>query len=345
MSSAIILLILGFILTIFIIKSIVIPKPLTGQAIMFLGKPYMYIGNIENKTVNPDTGVIEDGRNDRLNIYFFPYPFFKPYTYPFTYTKSRKLGEEHPDDIVVWKTVESKEIIVSRKGISDHIKYMVDYPTVVPNLELKELGTVNVLINNVIEITDMSKWLFGIENALNVVNDSLAGILRGIVASKTINELNGLSSEDKIYFNECMQECNHRTEAHPGLEDFGARVVKSIFKDFQPADAETKNLMNSNLLIEVAKNKATEKIEEQKGTSKVYEMQKDSEINKEKERRIKTGIAKTDENGNITELVPDANTKVIAEKLGELKELKGTLVIGGDNANFLNLNQKNKENE
>ncbi len=327
-------------LTFVFLKSIIIPKAMTAQAIMFLGKPYAYIGNIENKTVDSDSGLILDKTNSRINVYFFLYPFFKPYRRKIKYTKVKKIGEESYDETIVWKTEGNKEIIVSKTNISDHVRFKVDYPMVVPNLELKELGTVNVLTNNVIEIKDLSKWLFGVEDALSVSMDSLSGALRGIVASKTINELNGLASESKGDFNDKMQECNHRISSHPGLEDFGAELVKSIFKDFEPADSETKNLMNSNLLIEVAKNQAKEKIEKQKGDSEVYEMQKDSEISKEKERRVKIGVAKTDDKGNITELVPDANTRIIAEKLGELKDLNGTLVIGGDNANFLNLKNK-----
>lgn len=330
-------------LTFVFLKSIIIPKAMTAKAIMFLGKPYAYIGNIENKTVDRKSGLILNTPNSRLNVYFFLFPLFKPYKRRIKYTKVKKIGEESHDETIVWKTEGNKEIIVSKTSISDHVRFKVDYPMVVPNLELKELGTVNILTNNVIEIKDLSKWLFGVEDAFSVSMDSLSGALRGIVASKTINELNGLASESKGDFNDKMQQCNHRISSHPGLEDFGAELVKSIFKDFEPADSETKNLMNSNLLIEVAKNKAIEKIEEQKGTSKVYEMQKDSEISKEKERRIKIGIAKTDTNGNISELVPDANTKIIAEKLGELKDLKGTLVIGGDNANFLNLKNKTQD--
>lgn len=48
----------------------------------------------------------------------------------------------------------------------------------------------------------------------------------------------------------------------------------------------------------------------------------------DRQRLIRTGLAKADASGNITELVPEANVKAIAEALGGLKNVKGTLVLG-----------------
>jgi hypothetical protein len=330
--------------TFVILKSIKMPKPRTGQAITLFGRPSAYIGNIEGKKVNRKTGKITDfapGESAEGNIYFFLWPFYQTYRYKFTYRKIKKIGEEQKEDTVIWKNSESSEIIVSRTGTSDHIEFRHNYPTVTPGLELKELGTVNVLTSNIIEIKDISKILFSVDNWLNVATDSIKGILRSIVAKVDIDGLNDLSSEKKAdKFNKKMQVVNFDHLDNPGLETFGAEVIKSIFKEFQPADDKTRELMNSKLQIEITKNKVTQAITEQDGKSKIYEMQQDSEILKAYQKALKLGLIKVDDKGNVLELVPDPNTKILADNLGKLKDLTGTLVIGGETANLLNLNNK-----
>ncbi len=57
----------------------------------------------------------------------------------------------------------------------------------------------------------------------------------------------------------------------------------------------------------------------------------------EKERLVKTGLAKVNDDGNIEELLPDANTRVSMEAVKELAKLKGTLVFGGDLKTMLDI--------
>jgi hypothetical protein len=323
-----------------ILKSIKIPKARTGQVITLLGKPYAAIGNIPGKQVNRKTGEITDITSRwwhifSINLYFFLWPLFKTYEYPFTYRKKKKIGEEQPGDIIIWK--DTKEIIVSRTGISNHVEWVHTYPGVVTNLNAKGFGTVDIYMSNTIEIFNIFKVLFSIDNFLGTTTDNMSGVAKDVVSKLTLEQLNKVDQEK---FNKKMLSINTSTTHNPGLEEFGGKVIKSIFIDFEPVDQYTRDLMNSATKIEVAKNEAQELIEKQKGTSSVYEMQQDSEISKAYEKALKLGLIKVDDRGNVLELVPDPNTKILAENIGKLKELTGTLVIGGETANLLNLNNK-----
>ena len=320
-----------------ILKSIKIPRARTAQVIMFLGKPYAAIGNIPGKKILADTGEIIDGKGRRLNIYFYPWPIFQTYNYPFTYRKKKKLGEEQKGDTVIWKDETNKEIIVSRTGISNHVEWIHTYPGIVTNISTKGLVNVDIYMSNTIEVFNVFKVLFSIDSFLNTATDNMSGVARDTVSKLIVEDLNDIDQED---FNKKMLSINQSTAHNPGLEQFGGRVIKSIFIDFDPSDEKSKVLMESATDIEIEKNKAEQAIQKQIGVSKTYEMQQDSEIKKAFEKALKLGLIKVNDKGEVTELVPDANTKILAENLGKLKDLAGTLVLGGENANLLNLNKK-----
>ena len=48
----------------------------------------------------------------------------------------------------------------------------------------------------------------------------------------------------------------------------------------------------------------------------------------EKGRLLKTGLARANATGDITELIPDATTQAQTDALKKLSEIKGTLVLG-----------------
>ena len=78
----------------------------------------------------------------------------------------------------------------------------------------------------------------------------------------------------------------------------------------------------------------------QKGDSEAYKLKTDIEIVQEKKRRIQTGVAKADGAGNIIELVPEADTAIVAENIGKLANVTGTLVLGEGTTQMLNITKK-----
>ena len=318
-------------------KSIIIPEPRWIMGIMFFGKIYRLIINIPGKKVEGKKGPIIDGEGKKWNFYFYPWPIFSVYKRPFEYDKLKKLGEEQEGDIAIWKNEETKEIVVHRSGITDHLEFRTEYPTITPNLDTAELRTVHMFTNNIIEIIDPIKAWFGIKDWFSTTNETLSGTLKGLVSRKTLIDLNKFSGEEKGMFNEKMKEVNRDDKDHPGLLNFGVFLYKSIYKDFDPADEATKTLMKSYGDVTIAEQEGKAVLEKQKGATAAFKLKTDIEIEQERKKGVQTGRIKVDSSGNVTELVPDPNTKIVAENMGKLRDLKGTLIIGGDTANMLNI--------
>jgi len=361
----------GLLITI-IIKSIYTPGARKIQAIMLFGKLYDIIANIEGKTIfkgpteedGPEMWEIIDGEDDRIfgNIHLFLWPFCKLYTYPFTYTKEKKIGEERDDDVVIWKDEKTRICFVSRSGISDHLEWRVEYPTVTLNLDTKELASVITFTNNMIEVTNPAKVFFGIKNWLEATYDVLSGGLRGLVAKKTLHDLNQYSSEEKNMFNEEMKEhANTETIANPtsgikekkGLPTFGLYLFKSVFKDFDPANDTAVALMKSYVDVTIAEQTGKAKVElakkdveVAKEKAKAYEAEQEKIVLWRKKFLVDTGLAKTDATGNIIELIADPTTKLSTEALKELSKLTGTLVLDSGSLNkIFSITSTKKEDE
>ncbi|MFA5931777.1 MAG: SPFH domain-containing protein [Candidatus Paceibacterota bacterium] len=79
--------------------------------------------------------------------------------------------------------------------------------------------------------------------------------------------------------------------------------------------------------VKEAEQQAKATVHTAEGAAKVTELAAEAE----RKRLVKTGLAKADEQGNITELVPDANTRVQTEAVKELAKVQGTLVLGNPN--------------
>ncbi len=339
--------VIGFIIA----KSIIIPGPRQIMVIVRFGKLYDVICNINGKKIykgeNQQNGHdkwdvidLEPGEKGRwLNIYFFLHPIYKPYKYPLTYTKIKRIGEEKPDDIVLWKNEKTKECVVSRSNISNHLEFIVEYPNITTSLDTIEMATINCFTTNVLEIVNPVKMLFRINDWFGLSMQSLSAALRGLVAEKSIKTLNSLASEAKGEYNDAIAKANQQIKEYPGLLHFGLKVIKSIFKDFDPDDQNAKTLMDSITAIEINKNVGEAALEKQKGETAAFLTKTNAEITQEKKRRVETGTAKVDADGKITELVPEANIKVVAENIGKLSNVKGTLVLGNEISNMLNLKQ------
>lgn len=359
--------ILGIVLglmIIMILKSFYSPKPATAQAIMLFGKLYTIIANIEGKKVcKKATGtqkkwdlIPQTGRK-RLNIYFFPWPFFQLYYYDLTYLKEKRAGEEKKGDTIIWSNKKTNTNIISRTGRSDHLRWRVEYPTITTNLETEEILSVHLYTNNFVELTNPADAFFGIQNWYEAINDILHGGLRGLVSAKKIKALNEYSSEDKGKFNsEMLDHANNEVSSgpyqHMSLPSFGFKLIKSVFKDYEAGNEKTQEVMDSYGNVTLAEQKGeADKIKATKdGQAKVitadqeaiaYGKKQEAIVAWMKKYKVETGLAKTDAAGNITELVPDANVKVTAEALKELSKLTGTLVMDGGLTKMLSINPNN----
>ena len=343
--------IVAFYITLTLIMSIKIPKSGTGQIIMRIGKFHKVIANIPDNRVNnkddqfdkakrendiiPLTPNYEKSFSEKSNIYFFFWPLFKTYTYPFEYTLSRAKDKLQKGDTILYTIESTNECIVSRKGISNHFKFRTEYPTITPDLDTKEFGKINVFTNNVIQATNFPLMAFNITDWFGYGKSAVKGTLKGLVSAKTIDKVNEFNSIEKDAFEEEMDSIN------TSINTYGFELINSVFEDFNAADDKTKELMASFGLVTIAKNTGDAALAKQNGETAAFIKKTDAEISQEKKRRIETGVAKTDSNGNITELVPDADVKVNAEALKELAKLNGTLVIGGEAVNMLNLKKNN----
>jgi len=90
--------------------------------------------------------------------------------------------------------------------------------------------------------------------------------------------------------------------------------------------------------VSVAREEAKAKVLTANGNAKAVEIAAEAE----KKRQLTTGLARADAHGNITELLPDANTRVRTEAIKKLAETKGTVVFGGIDT-MLGVNQKGKQ--
>jgi len=333
------------------------PKVKRLQVITLFGKPYAAIANVQGKTINEEAGDEEGDLMDlgkakkkngkikgkrRFNIYFFPWPF-KVLTYKFTYNQLKKDGEQEEGDTVIYTNEKTNDIVVSRTGISDYIENRYEYPVVTKNLETKEFCSVDVVTTNVIECKNPTKMLTEINDWFAYNEQTLGGALRGLVAQKSIKELNKIQSEKDSEFDTEMASVNKGVGTHHGLEKYGFKLIKSIFKEYNATDENGKRLLESFTKVEIATNEGNAILEKQKKETEAYLNQTNAEIEQTKKRLLETGKIKVDANGKITELVPDANTKATADSLAKLAELRGTLVIGADTATRLNLNNKGGE--
>lgn len=98
--------------------------------------------------------------------------------------------------------------------------------------------------------------------------------------------------------------------------------------------------LNASVIgVSIAQQNAKATIHQAEGVAKGVEIAAGAE----KIRLIKTGLAKKDAAGEITELSPDANTRVTADAVKELAKVTGTLVLGGDLKTMLDVGkEKNK---
>ena len=152
----------------------------------------------------------EPSWSERRNIYFFLWPISKTYRYSFTYSKLKKKGEEDEGDNIIWEDEKTKEIVVSRQGISDHIKWRSEYATLTGNLFSSEMGKIITFTNNTLEVKNPYKMMFAINDWLVFSNEKIAGALKGLVGTTSIENLNKIQSEKADEYNKTMARKNNR---------------------------------------------------------------------------------------------------------------------------------------
>ncbi|MFA6324931.1 MAG: hypothetical protein WCX46_01765 [Candidatus Paceibacterota bacterium] len=328
-------------------KSFYTPKARTIQAVMLFGKLYDIITNIEGKIVDkedgPDKWKLIDGENGS-NIHFFLWPFCKIHTFPLTYVKEKMIGQINEGEHIVWEDKKTGRCLVSRTGISDHLEWRVDYPTVTSELETEELASVDIYTNNMLEVINPAKVFFGVKDWMSAASDILHGGHKGLVSSKKLHDLNQFSSKDKDGFNTEMLNHSNNEANQPELPTFGFLLIKSVFKDFRAANEMTTKLMEADIKVSIAEKEGDAEISKETRAAKAYGIKQAAIVKWKKKYLVDTGLAKVDAKGNITELVPDANTKLSAEAIKKLSELKGTLVLdSGDLNKMFNINPTKKE--
>lgn len=357
-------------------KSIYIPKPMQISAIMLFGKLYDFMENVEGKYLSKEESepndpiqkwdLVDDYLNEKSkkwNIHFYLWPFCRKYSYELTYTKIIQGEGEKAGDIVLRKKIDPQtnqviETLVARTRKTDFLLFRQNYPLLTTSISTEELANINTITNPILEITNPSKVLFSINNWLVTANSTLNAAIRGFVANINIYFLNKRSSEggSETFNTEIKKVTDERNGEHPGLPEIGLKLFKISFEDFDPADDMAIKLMSSYTDVVIKKQEAEANIAKADGDAKVKTTLADAEakahretqtaiIDMEKKKRVDTGTAKVDTKGNIVKLVPEANVKVMADAYGKLSNLKGTLVIGGDNpiANMLNLKKEDKE--
>lgn len=357
-----------------IYKSIKMPKERTIQTIVRFKKHHKIIMSVEGHHLNdpkrkkyfspnmPEWEIIKNNPEykqslgEKWNIYFFLWPIYKTYVYEFSYTKSKK-SELKEGDVILWHNEDTSEYVVARSGTSDYIDFQTEYPTITGDLYSKEMAKVLVFTNNTIRVTNPFKMMFKINNWMNIVMETIGGALKGVIGDLKIQEMNQIKSEGPAEnsstadFTNSMKWINKgKLEEDDGIEDlWGARLVKSVFKASKPSDAKAKELFDSFLLPQIAQktgeaavitaeNEGKAAVITAKKKAEAYSKEQKAIVEWKKKFLVDTGLAKTDGKGNITELIPDANTKVSTEALKELSKLTGTLVIG-DLQTMLNIKQ------
>jgi len=354
------------------------PGERTAQAIMRFDKFHAIIMSVEGYRLNDPRRkkyyvtdkpawelILVDAKykpslQERWNVYFFLWPIYKTYVYPFAYTKLKKRGDVAPGDNVIWSDERTGESVVSRTGTSNHVDFQVEYPTITGNLFTNEMAKVLVFTNNTLQTTNPFKMLFRINNWLGVTTETIGGALRGVVGKLSIQQLNQVRSETEdrsgdtpsADFTHTMTWINRgAADKEDGIEEkWGVQLTKSIFKAFTPGDANADELMDSFLEPRIADQKGSAAVitAQREGDAvlalatkkaEAYEKTQAAIVTWKKKYLVDTGLAKADAQGNITALVPDANTRVSAEALKALSKLTGTLVIGENLNTLLNLNR------
>lgn len=356
-------LIIGY-LIIAIPKSIYTPKTRWIQGVMLFGKMWTMIANVEDKVMY--MGETIPGQIDKhdlidsllekrskiysflSNLYFFLWPLFRIHEYPLNLIKVVKANEVLPTDTRLREDKKSGDIWISRSTISNHLEFREDYPCVSAELSTHETANVILYTNNMIEIVNGKRALFGIKNWYIASMEIINGAQKGLVADRSIFELNQFSSED---FSEKMKEL-----VNPALDKFGVKLYKCVFKDFEPADEKARQLMDSKANVILAEETGKARIVEAEKNAKVTTTNADAQAYAytkvqnaitewTKKNLIETGLARV-KNGKIVELLPDANTKISAEAMKELSKLTGTLVMDSGSMNkFLNINSDKKKED
>lgn len=288
-----------------------------------------------------------------FNVYFFLWPFFRLYTYEFTYTKWKKIGATKEDDTVIWEDSKTGRSIVSRSGISNFVQYQSEYPTVTDNLYTREeFANITVITNNTLLASNVYKMLFRVDNWLGITTTTINGALRGIISKFTLVEVNEIRSEgrmtgkgvsnpskeftiDMLYINKAGKKGRD-----DGMEElWGAKLTKSVFETFVPGNEQTQSLLDSFAKPELERQLGQAQIEKATREAKAYGKRQKAIVTWQKRFLVDTGLAKVDDKGQITELVPEANTRITTEAIKELAKLQGTLVLGGneDVSTFLNV--------
>lgn len=371
------------ILIIIISKSIYVPKPMWIMAITFFDKPYAFIENVESKRfpipqeirkIDEEWNLIDDDlilKSMWSNIHFFLWPFFKVNTFDITYTRIINPEEKKDGDIVI-KTITDKDgkvikILIERKRKSNHLIFREAYPLYTESLATIELANIRLIVSPIYEIVNPSKVLFGMPGWLQTANKTVESALRGYVAKNELIKFNAITSEGSAEgFNKFVKEAVSITnDEHPELGNLGLKLFKISFIDYEPADKKAEQLMEAVTNVEVAKEegkalfekskgeadaeveRATGKkkatIEIAEGEAQAFEFKQKKIVEWKKKYLVETGLAKVDASGNITELVPDANTKVTSEALKELSKVTGTLVISDGTLSQFLLNITGKE--
>lgn len=289
---------------------------------------------------------------EKKNIYFFLSPFFHMYEYQFKYTKwieSASMAKEN--DHIIWEDDETEKCIVARSAMSNFIYYQTEYPRVSANLFTDELAKVTVVTDNMIRASNPYKMLFLISDYLGSTGSSIDSALKGIVGKTSAKNLNAMQSEqakpvasvgpvvktfteDMLYIN--LKEKNNASDGI--MEMYGAELTQSIFKGIKPADDNAKSLFNAFAKPKIAeeeglalvikeRNVGDAALAKQAGVTAAYEKEQEAIVKWKKKYLVDTGLAKVNGAGKITELVPDANTKISMEALKELANLTGTLVM------------------
>ena len=339
-------------LIVIIIKSIYIPGARKIQAIMLFGKLYTIIANVENKKIYKGKTAPPKRKWDlidclpnekrKINVYFFLWPFFKLYKFNITYTKIVVAGEEREGDKILWKDNRANYLIISRTNESNYLEWKKEYPTVTFDLNTEELASVNIYTNNMVEVTNGADAFFGISNWLEAMTDILHGGQRRLVALKKMDQLNEYSGKEKDGFNDEMLQ--HANTDVVGLPTFGMKLIKSVFKDYNPSDEMAQKLMNAHGEVIIAEKTGEAKVKKAEKDAIAYAKEQAPIVEWRKKYLVDTGLAKIDPvTKDIIELVPDANVRVSAEAIKALKGLKGTLVMDASLTKMLSFNSKNEE--
>lgn len=163
-----------------------------------------------------------------------------------------------------------------------------------------------------------------------ILSDRVVGVcsedFSKVTPAKALINLKNTSQKLEDEFKKTIE----KLEGNGGIELSGAYIKQILFShDLNKAVTEVKE----------AEQRAKAVVHQADGEAKAVVLK----ANAEKERLVKTGLAKVDSNGNITELVPDADTRVKTEALRELAKVQGTLVLG-DTSTMLGINNSKKGN-